>query len=272
MSIRSKQSITFIIRASGEATVHDLKLQLKKQTSFNDVIITLDDEVSFELKLRQSYKKAIEIDNEISVFIDGDILLRTNAVNRIRKIAKSLEDTDFGFGLKLWDRFYDRPKFRGLHIYNTKLLNEALKFIPDQGKQLRPESYVKDQMKEISGKRWRNDFSLYIAGLHDFYQKPQDIYYKFLVRSKRSTGDIQELKTIFKSKLTIVDYKMALKGLEDGEQMEEVLNDKYLYSNEKLKIEQPFTVKNHSSLFVDFLLMKKLIKYYKFNSFFWKSI
>ncbi|MGB3342516.1 MAG: hypothetical protein WBA61_01255 [Aequorivita sp.] len=265
------QPFTFIIRASGEATVGDLKSQLKKQISRNDVLITLDDEVSFEEKLRQGYDLAIKIGNEVSVFIDGDILMRSNAVKRIRKIAQRLEESDFGFGLKLWDRFYDRPKFRGLHIYNTKLLNDALKFIPKQGEQLRPESFVKDQMKE-SGKRWRNDFSFYVAGLHDFYQKPQDIYYKFLVRSKRSIDDIQELKSAFKSMPTNSDYKMALKGLEDGEQMEEVLNDKYLYSSQKLMLEHSLPIKSRNSRFVDVLIMKRLIQYYKINSLFWKSI
>src|SRR5690554_2823195 len=249
---RKKQPLTFIIRASGEATVENLKAQLKRQISRNDIIITLDDEVSFEEKLRQGYELAINIDNDVTVFIDGDILLRSNAVKRIRKIAERLEHSDFGFGLKLWDRFYDQPKFRGLHIYNTKLLNDALKFIPKQGEQLRPESHVKDQMKE-SGKPWRNDFSFYVAGLHDFYQKPQDIYYKFLVRSKRSTDDIQELKSTFKSMPTNLDYKMALKGLEDGEQLEEVLNDKYLYSSQVLEVEHSLN-QSYSSGFVDILI------------------
>src|SRR5690554_700217 len=268
---KKKQPLTFIIRASGEATVKNLKAQLKRQISCNDVIITLDDEVSFEEKLRQGYDLAIKIDSDVSVFIDGDILLRSNAVERIRKIAQRLEGSDFGFGLKLWDKFYDRPKFRGLHIYRTNLLSDALKFIPKQGERLRPESYVKDRMKE-SGNLWRNDLSFYVAGLHDFYQKPQDIYYKFLVRSKRSTDDIQELKSTFKSMPTNLDYKMALKGLADGEQLDEVLNDKYLYSSQELMLEHSHPIKSRSSRFVDVLLMRKLICYYKLNSLFWKSI
>lgn len=268
---RKKQPFTFIIRASGEATVENLKSQLSRQISVNDVIITLDDEVSFEEKLRQGYEVAIEEDNPFTVFIDGDILLRRNAVKRIRNISKTLDDSDFGFGLKLWDRFYDQPKFRGLHIYQTKHLRRALGFIPMNGGQLRPESFVKNQMA-IKGNHWKNNLSFYIAGIHDFYQKPQDIYYKFLVRSKRSKKDVQKLKSKFKSYHLNRDYQMALKGLEDGEKHHRVTNNKYEYFSEEMHIDQNSAVKVRDGIFIDFIVMKKLIEYYKFSSLFWKSI
>lgn len=267
---RKKQPLTFIIRASGEATAEDLKYQLNRQISVNDVLITLDDEVSFEEKLRQGYDLAIKLGNDVSVFIDGDILLRSNAVKRIRKIAERLEESDFGFGLKLWDRFYNRPKFRGLHVYNTKLLRKAVKYIPKHGEQMRPETFVKERMRE-NGYQWRNDLSFYVAGLHDFYQKHQDIYYKFLVRAKRSVGDIKELKTIFQSHPPNSDYKIALQGLEDGAQMKEVVNNKYLFAT---GFENDHILSNRSrhGLNVEFLVIIKLARYYKFNFIFWRSI
>lgn len=263
-------SLTLIIRASGEATVGNLKTQLNKQKSKKDKLFLLDDEVSFEEKLKQGYELAMKIGNEFTVFIDGDILLRSNAIKRIKKLCRKLNDHDFGFGLKLWDRFYNQPKFRGLHVYRTKLLKRAITHIPLNKKELRPESFVKGIMK-TEGNKWRNDLSFYIAGIHDFYQRPEDIYYKFLIRSKRSESDIKKLESIFKSEPSNCDYKIALEGLKDGSVMDDVVNNKFLY-NKKNTDAPSFSVKNHDSLRVDFVIYTKLIKYYKFNSFFWKSI
>lgn len=268
---KKKPPFTFIIRASGEATAENLKAQLSKKISKGDTLLMLDDEVSFEVKLRQGFDLAIKINNEFSVFIDGDILLRSNAVKRIRRIASKLEVSDLGFALRLWDRFYDRPKFRGLHIYKTELLKNALRHIPKIGEQMRPESHVKEKMA-AQGHTWHEYLSLYVAGIHDFYQNPQDIYYKFLVRSKRSVVDIRELKNTFQSQPLNLDYKIALKGLEDGAKMDEVLNNKYLYVSDELKLDQLPADRNRDSIFINILILKKLIRRYNFNHNFWKSI
>lgn len=271
MTSKKAAPFTFIIRASGEATINHLKNQLSKQISVGDTLKVIDDHVSFEKKLKLGYDLAIGINNGFSVFIDGDILLRSNAVKRIRQISGQLDDIDFGFGLKLWDRFYNQPKFRGLHIYQTQLLKKAKTFIPEKGEQLRPESYVKSMMK-ADGHRWRNDFSFYVAGLHDYFQKPEDIYYKFLVRAKRSVHDIEELKALFQSEPSNKDYNIALMGLEDGQQLKEVLNDKYAYNFEDLDLGQATGMLNKDQKTIDYLIIKKLAKYYKFNAMFWKSI
>lgn len=268
---KNKQAFTFIIRASGESTAENLKEQLSNQISKEDSLFMLEEEVSFEEKLKQGYTLAIKTNNAFSVFIDGDILLRSNAVKRIRKTAGKLKETDLGFALRLWDRFYDRPKFRGLHIYKTELLTNAIKHIPTTGAQLRPESFVKKKMA-AQGHTWHEYLAMYVAGIHDFYQKPQDIYYKFLVRSKRSVVDIDNLKKTFQSQPLNLDYKTALKGLEDGAKIDAVLNNKYLYKSNELKDKQAFAYTNQNSGFIDTLILKKLIKRYKLNHNFWKSI
>src|SRR5690606_4954332 len=144
------------------------------------------------------YELATEKDNRFSVFIDADVSLSSKAVIRIKRLAAKLSESDTGFGLKLWARFYGHPTFRGMDIYRTKYLQEAIMHIPKNGQQLRPESFIKEKMKN-KGHRWRNDISFYVAGLHDFYQYPSDIYYKFLIRSKRSSSDLRKLQSIFQS-------------------------------------------------------------------------
>ncbi len=270
MSTQKDKSLTIIVRATGETTMSMLTNQLKKQMSIHDDLFLLDQKECFEDKLKRGFELAIQEGRGFAVFIDADILLRKHAIKQIKKQIKKLDDTDLGFGLRLWDRFYDRPKYRGLHVYRTNLLESAISVLPTPNLKLRPESFTKQKLKE-QGHAWRNDISHYIAGIHDFYQKPEDIYYKFLVRSKRSEHDIMQLKQKFRLAHD-TDFKIALKGIEDGEQMEEISNNKFLYKNENNVLPKLNQSSIYSNQSVDRIVLFKLIKYYRFNNLFWQSI
>src|SRR5690606_29820791 len=124
-------------------------------------------------------------------------------------------------------------------------------------------SFVKSIMKK-GGRLWRNNLSFYIAGLHDFYQHPSDIYYKFLIRSKRSSSDLRKLQSIFKAAPLNADFQIAQQGLDDGNTLEVVFNNKYLYTNGP-KIEKHQSKENINSFFIDILILKRLIQHYKLN-------
>tara|TARA_B100000780_G_scaffold261871_1_gene214603 strand:- start:909 stop:1721 length:813 start_codon:yes stop_codon:yes gene_type:complete len=267
---RNRKAITIVIRASGEATLRLLLSQIKKQKSKKDKLIVLDEKMGFEQKLKEGFKVALEYNNDFTIFVDADILLRRNAISRIKKILKELPENDLGFGLKLWDKFYDQPKFRGLHIYRTKLLTKALELIPAYGEQLRPESYVKTNMGDL-GHNWNNKISNYVAGIHDYNQNYNDIYYKFLIRSKRSTHDVECLKEIFAKNKNDNNFEIALKGLIDGEKKELLINDKFLY---KKNFNEKSLYKGNSNFVkqIDLYLISKLIKRYSLKYMLWKSI
>lgn len=260
-------SLTIIIRASGESTVSSLEKQLNNQVKAEDYLHIMDELVGFEEKLKNGFDLALSINNDFSVFIDGDILLQDNALKRIREMIPLLRDGDLGFGLRLWDQFYDSPKYRGLHVYRTSLLSKALDYIPDSGETLRPESFMKKRMWKL-GHPWRNDISRYVVGIHDYYQKPSDIYYKFLIRSKRSQEDITLLKSKFRDQTNNNDFKIALRGLEDGVKLDTVVNDKRLYKLENNK----GTAFKNKQLNIRLFLLKKLFIRYKLTNDFWKSI
>lgn len=264
------RSLTIIVRATGESTTQILMKQLKKQLTPKDCLFVIDKEECFEDKLKRGFELGVQKGKDFTVFIDADILLRRNAIKQIKKHIEKLDATDLGFGLRLWDRFYDRPKFRGLHIYRTALLDKAISCVPAPNLELRPESFTKQKLKE-EGHAWRNGISLYVAGIHDFFQKADDIYYKFLVRSKRSEKDLEDLKQKFRSNPD-KDFKIALQGIEDGEQMIDITNNKFLYKNETTKFLELNYDSNYRNQSVDGLVLKKLIKYYRFNRLFWKSI
>lgn len=226
--VKKPKPFLIIIRASGERTVDNLKQQLERTKKPIDVIVVLDSKVSFEKKMEEGFKEALGHKTNFTLFIDGDILVKSDFIKKIKKITFLLNPNDLGFGIRLWDRFYNCPKFRGAHIYRTNLLQKALNYIPDEGLQLRPETYVKKRMQE-EGYLWRNNISNYIGGIHDFFQIPQDIYYKFLIRSKRSPEDISVLEELFRKKNYLNDFKIALKGLEDGKKKDKITNNKFTY-------------------------------------------
>ena len=269
MYTQKKQSLTIIVRATGEATTQVLVNQLELQLTAHDCLYVLDKEECFEDKLKRGFELAVREGKDFTVFIDADILIRRHALKKIKKLIKKLEDTDLGFGLRLWDRFYERPKFRGLHVYRTVLLEKAISAVPAPNLELRPESFTKQKLKEV-GHAWRNDLTFYVAGIHDFYQKAEDVYYKFLVRSKRSEQDLKELKQKFRLAYD-TDFKIALQGIEDGEKMTDVTNNKYLYKNNNRfkNLNLNLYYKKQS---IDWIVLNKLIKYYYFNRLFWKSI
>ncbi|WP_460219700.1 hypothetical protein [Psychroserpens sp. MEBiC05023] len=264
------KSLAIIVRASGESTTHILLKQLEKQITIKDCLHVLDEEECFEDKLKHGFELGLKQEKTFTVFIDADILLRKDALKKIRKLIPKLSDTELGFGLRLWDKFYDRPKFRGLHVYRTELLKKALQFIPEHKKSLRPETYVKQKCENI-GFKWRNDISLYVAGIHDYFQKPDDIYYKFLIRSKRSESHLKHLKQSFRASIDY-EFKIALKGIEDGERLTDITNNKFLYANTV----DGFSELNQKSIYnnesIDRLVILKLLKHYKLNQLFWKSI
>ncbi|MGV8813799.1 MAG: hypothetical protein ACOH2D_06775 [Gelidibacter sp.] len=264
------KSLAIIVRATGESTTQILFNQLTRQLTSADCLHLIDKEECFEDKLKRGFELGIQEGKDFTVFIDADILLRRDAINKIKKLVEKLEDTDLGFGLRLWDRFYEQPKFRGLHIYRTAFLEKAIPFVPAHNLQLRPESYTKQKMEE-EGHAWRNGISLYVAGIHDFFQKPDDIYYKFLVRSKRSEQDLDQLKQKFRSDRD-TDFKIALQGIEDGEEMTEVTNNKLLYKNTSSRLLELSQESIYNSQSIDVMVLKRLIKYYRFNRLFWGSI
>lgn len=263
-----KKALTIIIRASGEATLPLLKKQIKKQLYKDDILKVIDNDDSFELKLAQGFKEAINLNNSTAIFIDADILIRRNLLNKIRKLSLKLKEDDLGFGIKLWDRFYDQPKFRGLHIYKTKHLKIALSHIPKEGISLRPESAMKNELSGF-GLSWNNQMTHYIGGLHDFSQYLSDIHYKFLVRSNRaSKEELSELKCLFKRSSDNNEFKVAYDAILNGKN-KKIKNDKKIYRNEfqsSLKSHKGYIPRN-----IESYLISKTFKRYSLTKRFLNS-
>lgn len=219
-----------IIRTTGEPTLYglieQLQVQFGKKTPLK--IVTAD---SFGKVLMLSYEEAISLKKEWSLIIDGDILVGWHFKSSLKRASKKVSPHALGFGLRVFDRFYDRPKFRGVHIYRSAYLEEASDYLSNAQNQLRPETFVKECM-QLSGKNW-DSFNT-VVGLHDFFQKPEEIFAKMAIRAHRSPNDMQHLiaKISHYARKGEADFQYALAGLQYGISLpkEEIKNERNFYA------------------------------------------
>jgi hypothetical protein len=211
----SSTEYSVIIRHSGEQTFSALHNQILKFIPQARVATVSSN--SFESTLRQSYEQALQLRYPWTLLIDADILLADRFFSfyapKALKARKASSDI-LGFAFRVWDRFYQAPKFRGIHFYKTTYLEQALNYIPDEGQTLRPESYVKGKVMEqgLSWVKYGN-----IVGIHDYFQKPNDIFAKMAIRAHRSSGDFDELQNrLSKNSNNQFDFMVACEGLKHG--------------------------------------------------------
>lgn len=235
-----------------------------RQKSHQDSLIVLNDPIPFEDKLRQSFQTALNNSNPYAIIIDADIIVCYTFINKVKKLIKSLPPEDLGFGLKVLDRFYGYPKYRGIHIYNVRLLDQAIQYIPPNGKEMRPESFVKEKML-LNGHRWNNNLSKETYGIHDYFQNYEDVFCKISIRSHRSRNDINYLQKRF-SKYQNIDYRIASKALGYGltldkstiENNRDIFRDAFYtifpFLNQPVSL-IPFYVRIAPELFVSYQIM-----------------
>ena len=249
-----------IIRATDEATLPALHKQLQAQKLEGDQLTVLNQQEKFEKKLIRSYELAVQQHLPYTLLIDADILVVQRFRKKVDQVVQQLSSSDFGFGLRLFDRFYQKGKYRGIHIYRTELLPKALEFLPLKSETLRPESFVKSQMAGI-GSPWRNNISEKIVGLHDYFQYSHDVFYKYFVRAFRSEEDLEQLIPRFK-RLDHPDFRSALAGVQAG------LGNEVPFTNNKGRILQAckvpveYTASQEIPENIDGLLCKAIFKRY----------
>jgi hypothetical protein len=254
------------VRATNERTLTNLYAQLKQQMETGDIIEVFGDQEPFAEKMLRVYKWCLLQNLPISLVIDADILLRKSALKNIRKKFESLPSHCSGFGVMLFDRYFKRPKFRGLHIYRTCFLNLYIQNLPKVIDSLRPETDLKKIVGNLGHPHDNGFVNFYVAGLHDYDQWYRDIYFKMLIRSHRSPeliainyipdDETQELKT-------------ALQAIKDGQKIKELTLDK-----KKIVLSEPFPPQKalNDDIDVDLKVKNALKRHYGWSLFYYAGL
>ena len=253
------------VRATGERTCAQLCDQIRKQSRRGDVVHVFNTPEPFVDKMQSVYRWCLEQNKPVSLIIDADILIRPTLLKTIRRVAKRMAHSDAGFGIQLFDRFFHRPKFRGIHVYKTACLPLFLNELPHVVNDLRPETAVKKRV-ENQGYKWKNDLlTFYVGGLHDFHQWHRDIYFKMLVRSHRSP-DLVAINYIPDDGSK--EYVFAKQGLEDGAARSDLQLDKQQYVNPGIEERPPM----RDIIDVEQTLKKALRKHYGISLWYFASL
>jgi hypothetical protein len=270
--LKKLDNIAIVVRSSGENTSEELVKILEKNKKENDPLIILNSIEPFSDKLYNSLVKSLELSKKFSIIIDADILVRDGFVNKVKHLTKTLPLNNSGFGIKVFDYIYNRPRYRGIHVYRTSCIESILPFYPLEKGLLRPEKYVKEKLKKEKKLEWNNNHSEYVGGVHDFYQYNKDIVYKMYIRASREKGDIKLIKEIASVNNKIEKESIYL-GLDLALKGENIGNDKELFfKKNKPKINDVNYSHNKIPKYFNFVLYKNLINHYGFSRSLFKSL
>lgn len=181
-------TVAVVIRGSHERT-EDLCLHLAQQ-QVPEAYISVIHERPFSQALRRSFEIGLEFGLDWTLCLDADILLQANSLCSLVKLVENHPDTILGGHGRVYDKFFGKRRYAGLHLYRTSLLTQAIKLIPEANISLRPETFMKDAMV-AKGHAWIQ-FKEVIA-IHDFEQYYRDIYRKMIVRANKAPEQIDHL-------------------------------------------------------------------------------
>lgn len=224
---------TIVVRSVNERTT-DVSVGLLKDI-FQQNTIQIVNETPFARALEKTFQIGIKENRKWLICIDADVLVsKSGLINLISKIEEYSENTFEIQGLVL-DKFFNRRRPAGNHIYRTELLPKALPWIKDAYKEIRPESFI---IKQMAGLGYPNMQTDILVGLHDFEQYYIDILRKTFVHARKHNEHIEALLKQWKAKEHIdKDYFVASLGAQVGlEFRQEIPIDKNFMEKEFEKI------------------------------------
>ncbi len=217
-----------IIRSVGERT-EELCEKLIVDQGVDKKDVEIIRETPFSKALEVSFEIGIKRKKKWTFMVDADVLLRENSVNKMIQFAEAQDSNICQIQGYILDKFFGGIRRGGVHIYRTELLPLALKMIPDEGTNVRPESFL---LREMEKNGYPHKVEPYVVGTHDDEQYNFDIYRKAFVQAVKHTARAELFIKLWRSKSDFdQDFKIALKGFSDS-----LLNHDEIYINKDLSI------------------------------------
>lgn len=219
------EEVLVIVRSSGERT-ETVCMRRLQEIFGKQAVVLIKGIVPFSEAVRESFKAALKANKKWALVVDADVLVSDNIVSFLEScdVYFRKHKRAFAFGGLLYDKFLLQNRVVGAHLYCTKYISKAMKFIDESSRQLRPETYVKKQMQ----KRGYDIFICNIViGIHDFFQYDRDIFRKGILHSKKHAG-VDELYIMWqKLQENDRDYFWICEGVNEGNRLnvEDVIVD-----------------------------------------------
>jgi hypothetical protein len=227
MTIPAPTDLTFILRTAGERTAHASAAELKRQLGPDaDRLVTVIHERPFSAAVRRTLEIGLDARRPFTIGLDADVLLASDGVARLCSLCAAMTPGTYSLAGLTLCRFSGGYCFRGVHLYRTELLEQALPLVgvhtpggadPD----LKPETAVVNAMQA----RGHGFGALPVPlGIHDYEQLYRHIYLKMRLRARRQleidTGENDAAPFREHCRLHAErgdhDFTVALWGLDDG--------------------------------------------------------
>lgn len=207
------KNTTFIIRSVRERTEPLCKHLILEQGVYEEDVFVVR-EVPFSASMKRSFEIGIEQGKKWTFCIDADVLLRPRSIDKMLKFAEKQNNNVCEVQGFILDKFFAGPRQAGNHLYRTSLLPEVLRRIPEEGTDIRPESYTLAKMKKDG---YPIAKYLGIIGTHDDEQYNFDIYRKAFVQAVKHLDRAELLITHWKNNINIdPDFTVALQAFSDS--------------------------------------------------------
>src|SRR5438132_7244706 len=185
------KDVVVIVRSAHERTEALCRHLFCQQVPEDRVVVI--HEKPFSAALARSFEIGLSFKLPWTLCVDADVLIAPDTVRILLEEMARHEEAVFGVHGMFLDKFYARPKGRGLHLYRTRHLEQAVKIVHACRNQIRPETAVKDMMT-AKGRDWI-ECGL-CCGLHDHEQYYVDIFRKTATRAQKSPSDYDALLAI----------------------------------------------------------------------------
>ncbi len=208
-----KNDVLIVIRSVGERTVAKCQsLIIDQGVSPEDIEVIC--ESPFSKALLTSYEVGIKRGKKWTLCVDGDLLLKSKAIEKMVSIIESTNDRVFEVQGFIVDKLFGGPRAGGIHLYRTALLPIAKDKLSNISNAIRPEA---NTLREMEKAGYPFLVVPYIVGVHDFEQSYKDIYRKSFVYGRKHKAYYQMFIERW-SRLSRKDddYLVALEGLERG--------------------------------------------------------
>lgn len=204
-----------VIRAQGERTEDLCRCLAEDQVGETNVVVIHEE--PFAKAVRRSFEVGIELDAKWTFCLDADVLMDKQAIELCITELDELLPRTFKAQPRLLCKFHGAKLAAGFHIYRTRLLEKAIKYIPSNSESLRPETYVLRNMIKEGYTIAHLDI---LAGVHEYELFYRDIYRRMRLRGSKS-GQIEtdylltRIRHLHKSD---PDYLIAERALMDSKQ------------------------------------------------------
>lgn len=205
--------VKVVVRSVGERTTEACIRSIISQ-GFPREAVTVLTAYPFSEALRQSLCVGLDARKDWTLIIDADVILRSDAIARILRVADSRPTNVCEVHGLVLDKLFGEFRLAGNHMYRTSMIPVVLDCISHDGHIERPETYA---LHAAMSRGYPFEQVALVVGLHDYEQKYADIFRKTFLQSYKHLHRCNRFLKYWRDNAEAdPDFRVALEGFAFG--------------------------------------------------------